>query len=127
MKRIVLVLMSPAESHYTADYPEEELSYDDEYNRNPYRYTNRSDEEWDEEWSGEDANNPWGIGAKKPAWFRKMRGEISDESTGEDDDDRDAGDDGNGMSGLVGRKGMGDMGSTVEVVGVVGEERMDIG
>jgi len=27
------------ENHYTADYPEEELDSDDEYDRNPYRYT----------------------------------------------------------------------------------------
>jgi hypothetical protein len=41
----------PAENYYAADYPEEDLDWDDEFNRNPYSYTNLNDsdrEEFDE-------------------------------------------------------------------------------
>jgi len=27
-----------AENHYTADYPEDDLDWDDQFDRNPYRY-----------------------------------------------------------------------------------------
>jgi len=40
-----------AENYYAADYPEEDLDWDDEFNRNPYSYTNLNDsdrEEYDE-------------------------------------------------------------------------------
>ncbi|KAH6636594.1 hypothetical protein F5144DRAFT_568009 [Chaetomium tenue] len=40
-----------AENYYAADYPEEDLDWDDEFNRNPYSYTNLNDsdkEEFDE-------------------------------------------------------------------------------
>ena len=40
-----------AENYYAADYPEEDLDWDDELNRNPYSYTNLNDsdkEEFDE-------------------------------------------------------------------------------
>ncbi|KAK4123743.1 hypothetical protein N657DRAFT_423085 [Parathielavia appendiculata] len=42
---------SNAEDHYTADYPDEDLDWDDEFGRYPYHYLNQnaSDmEEWDE-------------------------------------------------------------------------------
>ncbi|KAK0753395.1 hypothetical protein B0T18DRAFT_13377 [Schizothecium vesticola] len=32
-----------AENHYTADYPNEELDWDDEFDRNPYRYADGGD------------------------------------------------------------------------------------
>jgi hypothetical protein len=40
----------PAENHYTADYPEDEVESDDEFGRNPYHYRNMNasdDEEFD--------------------------------------------------------------------------------
>lgn len=39
--------MTPAENHYTADYPEDEVDSDDEYNRYAYLYRtgNASDNE----------------------------------------------------------------------------------
>ncbi|KAK3296010.1 uncharacterized protein B0H64DRAFT_397106 [Chaetomium fimeti] len=40
-----------AENYYAADYPEEDLDWDDEFGRNPYSYTNTNDsdrEEFDE-------------------------------------------------------------------------------
>lgn len=39
-----------AENHYSADYPDEEVCYDDEFGRNPYRFRTRNasdDEEYD--------------------------------------------------------------------------------
>ena len=30
--------MCTAENHYTADYPEDDLDWDDQFDRNPYRY-----------------------------------------------------------------------------------------
>ncbi|KAK6582208.1 hypothetical protein PZA11_004616 [Diplocarpon coronariae] len=60
-----------AENHYTADYPDEEVASDDEYNRNAYNYRTRnaSDlEEYDEEESmfSDDENE-----ATKYPWLEK--------------------------------------------------------
>jgi len=38
----------PAENYYTADYPEEELDWDDEFGRNPYTYTTQNDSDREE-------------------------------------------------------------------------------
>ncbi|KAK4166668.1 hypothetical protein QBC43DRAFT_313101 [Cladorrhinum sp. PSN259] len=58
-----------AENYYTHDYPDEDLDWDDEFDRNACRYTNLSDnEEWDERegeglgdeaWERGDAANPF--------------------------------------------------------------------
>ncbi|KAL2164529.1 hypothetical protein VTH06DRAFT_3745 [Thermothelomyces fergusii] len=48
-----------AENYYTADYPEEELDWDDELGRNPYTYTTQNDsdrEEYDLRYFDEDDN-----------------------------------------------------------------------
>jgi hypothetical protein len=40
-----------AEDYYAADYPDEDLDWDDEFNRNPYHYLNQNasdNEEFDE-------------------------------------------------------------------------------
>ncbi|KAK4247761.1 hypothetical protein C7999DRAFT_31838 [Corynascus novoguineensis] len=37
-----------AENYYTADYPEEELDWDDEFGRNPYTYTTQNDSDREE-------------------------------------------------------------------------------
>ncbi|KAL2181704.1 uncharacterized protein P884DRAFT_253760 [Thermothelomyces heterothallicus CBS 202.75] len=37
-----------AENYYTADYPEEELDWDDEFDRNPYTYTTQNDSDREE-------------------------------------------------------------------------------
>ena len=61
-------LTIPAEDHYTADYPEDEVDSDDEYDRNAYHYRthNASDlEEFDEldvtysDDEGKKTNYPW--------------------------------------------------------------------
>lgn len=38
----------PAENHYTADYPDEEVASDDEYGRDAYRYRNRNADDLEE-------------------------------------------------------------------------------
>lgn len=64
-----------AEDHYTADYPDDEVDTDDEYDRNAYNYRNHnaSDlEEFDEndaafsDDEGDATRYPW---AKKPSWM----------------------------------------------------------
>jgi hypothetical protein len=74
-----LANVSVAENHYTADYPDEEVDSDDEYDRNAYHYRthNASDlEEFDEDdatFSDDDADAtkyPW---AKKP-WMKRPTG-----------------------------------------------------
>ncbi|KAL1844058.1 hypothetical protein VTJ49DRAFT_5809 [Mycothermus thermophilus] len=37
-----------AENYYAADYPDEDLDWDDEFNRNPYHYTNQNDSDMEE-------------------------------------------------------------------------------
>lgn len=53
-----------AEGYYGADYPEDEVASDDEYDANPYQYNHGDDEEYDAEngaWSdeGDDLRYPW--------------------------------------------------------------------
>ena len=61
----MLANMAPAEDFYGADYPEEEVDSDDEYDRDAYkyRYNASDDEEYDSEagvWSDEeDLRYPW--------------------------------------------------------------------
>lgn len=46
------MLTEPAENHYTADYPEDEVDSEDEFNRNAYYFRNRNasdDEEYDQD------------------------------------------------------------------------------
>lgn len=68
MRRPSLTTVSIAENHYTADYPEEEVETDDEYDLNAYNYRkndsdNESDENEDEAmWSDEEneaTKYPW--------------------------------------------------------------------
>jgi hypothetical protein len=50
MKQLIQLTIHPAENHYTADYPDEEVDSDDEFGRNAYNYRthNASDlEEFD--------------------------------------------------------------------------------
>ncbi|KAL2271672.1 hypothetical protein VTJ83DRAFT_1043 [Remersonia thermophila] len=37
-----------AENYYAADYPDEDLDWDDEFDRNPYHYTNQNDSDMEE-------------------------------------------------------------------------------
>ncbi len=76
-----------AEDHYTADYPEDEVDSDDEYDRNPYSYRTRGAtdlEEYDEvdaTFSDDDDDNtihPW---EAKP-WLRKPHSIVDDEYNG---------------------------------------------
>jgi hypothetical protein len=69
-----------AENHYSADYPDEEVESDDEYDRNPYQY---ADDDDDAAFSDDNDGTkyPW---KKKPAWLRK--------TNGSDDEDDDTGD-----------------------------------
>lgn len=58
-----------AEDHYTADYPEDEVDSDDEFDRNAYYYRthNASDlEEFDED----DATYSDGENDGKPSWMK---------------------------------------------------------
>lgn len=50
-----------AENYYTADYPDEDLDWDDQFDRNPYRFAtgNGSDEDEDEDDDGNDDDQPW--------------------------------------------------------------------
>lgn len=79
----------PAEDHYTADYPDDEVESDDEFGRNAYNYRNRnaSDlEEFDEDDAtfsddeGEAMRYPW---AKNPAWLKKKK---SDEDSDDEEE-----------------------------------------
>lgn len=45
-----------AENHYTADYPNEELDWDDEFDRNPYRYADGGDGPSDDDDGGESSD-----------------------------------------------------------------------
>ena len=43
--------LAPAENYYTHDYPDEDLDWDDEFDRNACRFATQNDsdnEEWDE-------------------------------------------------------------------------------
>ncbi|KAL1305839.1 hypothetical protein AAFC00_003998 [Neodothiora populina] len=82
---------SNAEGYYGADYPEDEVASDDEYNRNAYGYRNAGsdDEQWDSDtgaWSDEEdaMQNPW----KKHPWMRGHKNNIGKKD--EDDEDEDA-------------------------------------
>lgn len=75
-----------AENHYTADYPDDEVASDDEFDRNPYHYRthNASDlEEFDENdaaFSDNDSTKyPW---AKKP-WMTLPSDEVMIDDDGE--------------------------------------------
>ncbi|KAK5174751.1 uncharacterized protein LTR77_001834 [Saxophila tyrrhenica] len=85
-----------AEDYYGADYPEDEVESDDEFERNPYRYRKRGgadDEEWDEDTGeySEDEDvyermmNPFGGNKVPKGLARYMRGESG--SGDEDDSD----------------------------------------
>ncbi len=50
-----------AENHYTTDYPDEDLAWDDQFGRNPYRYARDDipgsddlDEEYQEDGDGDE-------------------------------------------------------------------------
>jgi Transcription factor Iwr1 len=88
-----LTRFSEAENHYTADYPDEEVASDDEYDRNAYNYRtgNASDlEEFDEEYDeggvvlsdneGDATRYPW---KTKPWMKRPGEKSILDEETEE--------------------------------------------
>jgi hypothetical protein len=78
--------MFPAENHYTADYPDEEVASDDEFDRNAYNYRtgNASDlEEYDEDFEedvalsdddGDATMYPW----KAKPWMRGAEKSILD-------------------------------------------------
>lgn len=82
-------LTSSAEDHYTADYPEDEVDSDDEYDRNAYHYRthNASDlEEFDEHDATysddeiEKINHPW----MKRTWRTQdehVEGDVMDKDT----------------------------------------------
>ncbi|KAF1344486.1 hypothetical protein BDV97DRAFT_402274 [Delphinella strobiligena] len=79
-----------AEGYYGADYPEDEVASDDEFDRGAYGYRNvgSDDEQWDSDTGafsdeGESMQNPW----KKYPW---MRGDKH--TVGLSDDDADADD-----------------------------------
>lgn len=40
--------IDPAENYYAADYPDEDLEWDDEFDRNAYHYTNQNDSDMEE-------------------------------------------------------------------------------
>ena len=69
----------PAENHYTADYPDDDVDSDDEYDRNPYQYTNDDDAAFSDD-SDDGTRYPW---SKKPAWLRK----AEHGRNGDDEDD----------------------------------------
>jgi hypothetical protein len=53
-----------AEDYYGADYPEDEVDEDDEYDVDAYKYRKDAsdDEEWDADdaaWSDEEIRKPW--------------------------------------------------------------------
>ena len=51
-KKLTPFVCTPAENHYTADYPEDEVDSEDEFNRNAYYFRNRNasdDEEYDQD------------------------------------------------------------------------------
>jgi len=76
--------MPLAENHYTADYPDEEVASDDEFDRNAYHY--RTDlKEYDEEFEddedvalsdddGDATRYPW----KAKPWMRGVEKSILD-------------------------------------------------
>jgi hypothetical protein len=85
-----------AENHYSADYPDDEVESDDEYNRNAYHYRTgiaSDDEEFDEDdydmvddHDDDTARYPWRK-RKLPAWMRKGAGmEVSDDEEGDEED-----------------------------------------
>ncbi|KAK0646566.1 hypothetical protein B0T16DRAFT_164944 [Cercophora newfieldiana] len=57
-----------AENYYTADYPDEDLDWDDQFDRNPYRFAtgNGSDKDEDEDDNDDDSDEPW----------EEIRGEV---------------------------------------------------
>jgi hypothetical protein len=77
---------SKAENHYTADYPDEEVASDDEFDRNAYNYRtgNASDlEEYDEldddgvalsDDEGDSTRYPW----KAKPWMKRPEKSILD-------------------------------------------------
>ncbi len=94
LKQALRRLTNLAEDHYTADYPEDEVDSDDEFDRNAYNYRtgNASDLEEYDEYEDEDEDihlsgdedqlkYPWG---KKPAWMKRDRPIVDDEEEDED-------------------------------------------
>ncbi len=83
---------SKAENHYTADYPDEEVASDDEFDRNAYNYRtgNASDlEEYDElddndvalsDDEGDSTRYPW----KAKSWMKRPEKSILDVDVDED-------------------------------------------
>lgn len=93
--RLKLLILLIAENHYTADYPDEEVASDDEYDRNAYRYRtgNASDlEEYDEDddeagasFSGDENEStryPWATKPTRP-WMKRPEKGILDEDVDE--------------------------------------------
>jgi hypothetical protein len=70
----------PAEDYYGADYPEDEVDDDDEYDRGVYKYQNGAseDEEWDLKgnddgaWSDDDGESRNFSGGRTPNEDRMM-------------------------------------------------------
>lgn len=60
-----------AENYYAADYPDEDLDWDDEFGQNPYQFTNQNDsdkEEYDE--LDYDDENVWNAGRPPGIGYR---------------------------------------------------------
>ena len=72
--------MDIAENYYTADYPDEEVESDDEYDRNPYQYSHDDDAAFSDG-SDNGTKYPW---SKNTLWLRKAERGIDDEA---DEDD----------------------------------------
>lgn len=66
-----------AENHYDADYPDDELASDDEFNRNAYGFRGKrasDDEEWDEQtgaYSDDEKDTADMLRQKKPRQFAR--------------------------------------------------------
>jgi hypothetical protein len=81
------MIPTPSEGYYAADYPEDEVASDDEYDRGAYGYRHggSDDEHWEsgpEDWSdGDDVmQNPW----KKFPWMRSSQGAAVDKDDDEE-------------------------------------------
>ncbi|KAK5135492.1 hypothetical protein LTR08_005127 [Meristemomyces frigidus] len=83
-----------AEDYYGADYPEDELASDDEFDRNAYGYRRNGDsdnEEWDEDtgdYSGDEQEKAM------RAWRTKTPGQFAKYLVGKEEDEGDEGDEG---------------------------------
>ena len=70
-----------AENHYSADYPDEEVESDDEYDRNPYQYAADDDDAAAFSDDSDGTKYPW---KKKPAWLKKTNASDSENHGAED-------------------------------------------